>query len=147
MASKNELKTKKSKGKVEDNYMRWTNDEKLENTEFFVECDSSTFSLLWDKHYYSNSESDRMKWIQDGSGFARHIGNIGNKLRKRTVYITFSFYIINGKYICFYYSDGRYQDWNKIDAYIVKINKKYNRGGSIVCGAGSFHNCLHFCQD
>jgi len=53
MGTKKEITSK-------SDFFNWSNDEKLKNSEFFVECESATFQLLWAKHFYDKPEDDRM---------------------------------------------------------------------------------------
>jgi len=86
-----------------------------------------------------------IEWIQDNSGFGREIGKIG---RGKPVFVSFSFYAIGGKYICFYNATSRFVDWTMVEDYIKKFAPKYDNGHrTAMTDANNFHHCLHFCQE
>ena len=121
-------------------FHNWTNDEKLKNSDYFVECTRFEFDFI-----YKKSENESLEWIKDTCGFDRHIGFIGNRLRMRMVRIDFSFCAIGGKYICFYYSCSRFCDWDLVDKFIEK-HAPIHDGRIAKSEASKFYDVLNFCK-
>jgi hypothetical protein len=143
-----ETKTRKV---TEEDIHKMTNEEKLKAVDFFVEADGYAVQSLWEKYYYDKKETEgynsRLEWIQDKSGFMKHIGDI-NGLKDMPVTCEFSFYIINGKYICFYSPGSNYVDWKMIENWIdTNYPIKYDTTRRARTNAMNFHNCHNFCKD
>ncbi len=119
-----------------------TNEQKLEETVFFVEANSFETFCLWQK----NHNKENQTWEQDMSGFGKTVGYINDESDK-VVFVSFTFYIINGKRVCFYEATSRYVDHTMVDDLIKSFGKTYN--GSIYCktDAQNFHSCLHYIDD
>jgi hypothetical protein len=131
---------------TEEDIRKMTNEEKLKAVDFFVEADGYAVQSLWEKYWYDKKVL-RLDWIQDKSGFAKHIGDI-NGWKDMPVTCEFSFYIINGKYICFYNPSSNYVDWKMIENWIDNnYPVKYDTDRLARTNAMNFHNCHNFCKD
>lgn len=115
-----------------------SNDEKLKSTNYFVEADEFAYDELWRKHYHNNNRADKLEWVQDRAGFSRTIGSL-DLLNQKPVVVKFSFFIINNKYVCFYYPSSRFVDWDMVDKFIAEFGKNK-------CNAENFRNCMSFCE-
>lgn len=145
--AKNKMEVEKIKPITREDFIRMSSDEKISRSEFFVEADSFAKQALWEQHFYDKKDGERLEWIQDSSGFSRLIGFM-DKNKQNPIYVSFGFYAIGGKYICFYYPEGTYADWNQIEAYINSIVPKYDSGTrNAKCDANNFHQCLSFCRE
>jgi len=146
----------KKKEVTSDDMRRMSNDEKLAATDFFVEADSFSISALWSKYFYDPkqgktkfpSSGEMLHWEQDGSGFARCVGFIGHG-KSKPVMVTFSWYLIGTKYVCFYNASSRFVDWTMIEEYLDKnFPIKYDNESRIArTDASNFVNCYHWCQE
>lgn len=114
-------------------------DEKLKRTQFFVEADRFAQRILREKH------KDDISWETDLAGFSRHIGNI----KKRPIYVDFSFAKIGNKNVCFYWGCSELVDHKMIEEYLEKeFPVKYDNGTRrAMVDSGNFHNCYHFCNE
>lgn len=124
---------------------RMSPDEKMKRVDFFVEADTFAKDQLTIKYGRTN-KADAPDWIEDGSGFAKTIGNIGNGT-DRPVTVSFNFAAIGDKFVCFYDVISRFADWTMVEDYI-KENwpVKYDNGTrNAMCDASNFHNCYHYC--
>ena len=138
-----------------DDIRNMSNDEKLKAVDFFVEATSHEAHELWAKWFHYPLRNDTndpsgekpLDWIQDMSGFSRVVGHIKDDL-DMPVCISFSFYIINGKYVCFYEAVSRYVDYTMVEEYISKnFPLKYdNSTRRRMTNASNFSNCIWWCR-
>lgn len=119
--------------------LKMDNDKKLKRIQFFVEADSFAQQSLWEKFH------KKIEWEQDLSGFGMTLGQI----KKRPIFVSFSFAKIGGKYVCFYNATSQLVDHKMIEDYLEKNYPIKYDGGSrrAMTDANNFHNCYHFCQE
>ena len=120
----------------------------LEDVEWIVEATSEERHHLWDKWH------EKYNWEQVGSGRIITILELeviyekGNKKVKETlpVCVDFSFCILNGHKILFYYSPSRLAHLGYIEAfmstYFQRTHDNYSRWNHT--NATNFHNCANY---
>ena len=118
-------------------------EEKLKKTVFFVEADSFAVHQLWEKNH------EALVWVQDNIGYKKLIGIIGNKSKRREVWLSFSWATISGELICFYSVEGRYCDWVMVENYIQNNypTKFDNNTRWAMVDASNFHTVLHYLEE
>lgn len=131
-------------------------DQRLIDTEFFVEANSFEKQSLWNKHSIKTGiggitptkidGNGNLPWITDSSGFGICVGYIKDD-KNFPVMLSFSFAKINHITVCFYEATSRYVDYTMIEDYIREhFPRKYdNDTRSAMTDANNFHNCLHYC--
>ncbi len=84
---------------------------------------------------------NKVEWEQINEGFYLTIGHIDN----RPICVSFSFAIIEGKKICFYYGSSEVVDYKMIENWLIDrfqlTNDNYNCWNKT--DAGNFHNCIN----
>lgn len=119
----------------------------MKNIEYFVDCGNSSVPFfLWKIHSKEAGMSDKYKkaevkpmWVQITEGKMTRLSN--------DTYLSFSFYIIDGIKIAFYYCDSMVVDHKLIEDYLndnyfnknTKLTKRDNH-----CNANNFHQCLGY---
>lgn len=103
------------------------NEQKLIDTEYFVEANSYEKLHLW-KDY-----NEKYEWIQDSSGFGLEIGSIGSNM---PVFVSFHFAKVNNTNVCFYQATSRYVDHTMVENWIRKYCNK-------ITDANNFHNVCY----
>lgn len=134
--------------------IRMSFEEKLKRTDFFVEATSFEQHAIWKKYTkesrdpFDGRDINGVIWFHDSSGFGKTLGYIGVG-KKRPVVVSFSWYAIGDKYVCFYHPTSRFVDWTMIEKWIEKnFPVKYDNGTRrAMTDADNFHNCYHFCKD
>ena len=114
-------------------------EEKLNETEFFIEASDYEIMSLWDKHKHDVS------WEEDQLGCMLQVGELGEH---KPVNISCTFTIINGKRVCFYDNCSRYSDSKMVEEFLeTKYPVTYDSGSRrAMTNAMNFHHALHHCQ-
>jgi len=83
----------------------------------------------------------RVEWKQIMSGFGLTIGHVD----KRPVCVSFSFAVINGKKVCFYYCTSQVADHKMIENWLIShfqlTHDGYSRWNHT--DSSNFHNCIN----
>jgi len=91
----------------------------------------------------------RVKWEQISAGFTITIGHVVHKGERLPVAVSFSFAIINGKKVCFYYCCSRATDSEMVEKFLISrfqlTHDGYSRWNHV--DAGNFHNCVNSLDD
>ena len=108
----------------------------LSNTVFFVEGDGFI------RH---NLEKENRKyfdvlWEQE-DGYLRYVGKFGSD-GEYEVYCAFTFYLIGGKRVCFYYPTSQYVSWPLIEEFLEPYWKLLPGGRKARCDAQNFSHCI-----
>src|SRR3990167_7612178 len=86
-------------------------DKRLSESFYAIEADSFASHQIWKQWFYDVPKEKReYEFIQDHSGKAIEIG----RLDKRPVVLDFSWFIINGHRVLFYYCSSQVCDWEMI---------------------------------
>lgn len=140
--------------KAED-FNRMSFEDKLRATTFFVEASSHEQHELWMEWYSRPTENKQndpsnekpLSWVQDYQGFSKVVGHIKGD-EELSVNVSFSFALINDKYVCFYEPISRYVDWIMVEDWIFgNFPVKYDKGSRTAkTDAANFSNCIWFCR-
>lgn len=137
----------KRKPVTKEDMIRMSSEDQLKRTDFFVEANSNERMWLWNEYYNKNNDKDKLEWVQDNAGCNITVGYIKND-KKMPVCVSFSFYAISDKYVCFYEVTSRYADYTMVEDWIEKnYPVKYDNGSRrAMTDAGNFHSCYNFCK-
>lgn len=136
---------------TEEEFRRFSKDEKLERAFFFIDADSFAQFELWKENKHTDQENYKVNWVQDTCGFMQTIGSLyrkeGKKYKELPVNISFSFALLNDVYVCFYDSQSQVTDWKIIEEFVSKYAGQYDSASRrAMTDAQNFHHCVHYCQ-
>lgn len=103
-----------------------TNDERLQNSAYFVEATNFEQLCL----------NKKFDLIAMNEGFGKQVGQIDED---KPIYVSFSFYKLLGELVCFFEIVSRFSDFKVVEDFLKQYNKKE---GSIdlITDAMNFHN-------
>lgn len=122
------------------------NNEFLKDIEWMIEANSNEVYNLWLEW------KDKYNWVQVCTGNSYKLLELDVKVKGKRksetlpVYISFTYWIINGHKICFYCSDSLLSHYGYIESFIKthfqRTHDKYTRWNHT--DSRNFHNCINY---